>query len=42
MTFNTENLKVTHIVPALSIKFNESANILIGVAKNPEYRIVTA
>jgi hypothetical protein len=41
MQFSSENLKVAHEIPALEIKPEKSSNVLIGVAKNPEYRLIT-
>jgi len=42
VTFASENLKMAHTMPADSIKADETSNILIGVAKNPDICIVSS
>jgi hypothetical protein len=42
LTFNTEHLKVEHQIVAENIPAGESSNVLIGVARNPEMRVVPA
>lgn len=42
LNFSNETLKVCHKLAADNIKNGETSNVLIGVAKNPIYKLATA
>lgn len=42
LTLSTENLKLAHIIPAPEIKPLTTSNIFVGLAKNPELKVISS